>query len=496
MFFLIIFLLLLPTATPAKSTTTFSQSIQLHEGWNLVSLNVMPGGRDRYRMLVMADVLDPAHPWFTTSKCRIFSQYDRESFYPNTYLRTEEWHTEWAYYFYSSDERTWHIEGIDKVYLRNFEIRPGTTWDANRRIPVRPIHAWFFLGYPLRKPIPVASIPKLPGIRTGHPADYAYCSPLHDLIWERTDDGGYTYSNLRIVKDDEGRVYIPSAHDPGKAIDQIGVLKPGEGYLLGFYCEPGAEYLFDAWRKVDEQAFDQPLDTEPDIEKTVHFRFNRRTNWSYPVVIDTLDLALCHLEDGDEIAVFCGDLCVGAAVYRERFPLVIAAWQKDQATSFMVTDGYIPGYPMTFVCYDRSENREVALIAYMANEPQQDNPIAPRYGVFGQGFYARRSFLDGILWVRPLPETLRVSQNYPNPFNASTVFPLELPQRSRVRIDVFDISGRKVWTVSAGVQNAGWPKVHYNASRLSSGVYFYRVTAEGLERGGTYQDVGKMLLLK
>jgi hypothetical protein len=47
-----------------------------------------------------------------------------------------------------------------------------------------------------------------------------------------------------------------------------------------------------------------------------------------------------------------------------------------------------------------------------------------------------------------------------------------------------------------GVQNAGWPKIGYNASALSSGMYFCRVTMEGLERGGKYQSVGKMVVLK
>ena len=51
-------------------------------------------------------------------------------------------------------------------------------------------------------------------------------------------------------------------------------------------------------------------------------------------------------------------------------------------------------------------------------------------------------------------------------------------------------------TIHQGIENAGWPKIRYNASALASGMYFYRVTAEGLERGGHFADVSKMLLLK
>ena len=193
--------------------------------------------------------------------------------------------------------------------------------------------------------------------------------------------------------------------------------------------------------------------------------------------------------------MFDGDFCVGAVVYNGEFPLVVACWEDDIATP-MELDGYIDGNPMTFIWYDASENAEIEFELPPTTMSKEDDPVAPQSSGFGLGLYARRSFMDGISTVNHLPKEFKVSQNYPNPFNASTVFPLELPQRSRVRIDIFDVTGRKVWTVSAGVQNAGWPKVHYNASRLSSGVYFYRVTAEGLERGGTCQDVGKMLLLK
>jgi len=98
--------------------------------------------------------------------------------------------------------------------------------------------------------------------------------------------------------------------------------------------------------------------------------------------------------------------------------------------------------------------------------------------------------------VIQLLQTFRLGQNYPNPFNAQTVIPLELPQRSRVKIELFNLRGQSLGVIHEGIENAGWPRIRYNASALSSGVYFYRVTAEGLEKGGMYQNVGKMLLLK
>jgi len=76
------------------------------------------------------------------------------------------------------------------------------------------------------------------------------------------------------------------------------------------------------------------------------------------------------------------------------------------------------------------------------------------------------------------------------------VIPLELPQRSKVTIELFNLRGQSLGLIYEGTENAGWPKIRYDASALASGVYFYQVTAEGLEQGGKYQNVGKMLLLK
>ena len=97
----------------------------------------------------------------------------------------------------------------------------------------------------------------------------------------------------------------------------------------------------------------------------------------------------------------------------------------------------------------------------------------------------------------PLPEEFWVGQNYPNPFNAETVIPLELPQRSQVKIELFNIRGQSLGVIYEGVQNAGWPRIRYRVpGQLASGMYFYRIEMEGLERGGRFADVRKMLLLK
>ena len=89
-----------------------------------------------------------------------------------------------------------------------------------------------------------------------------------------------------------------------------------------------------------------------------------------------------------------------------------------------------------------------------------------------------------------VPVAFSLQQNYPNPFNPSTVIQYELPDASPVRIVVYDLLGREVSTLVNEVQPAGEHTVQFNATRLASGMYLYRMTA------GTFVETRRMLVLK
>lgn len=77
------------------------------------------------------------------------------------------------------------------------------------------------------------------------------------------------------------------------------------------------------------------------------------------------------------------------------------------------------------------------------------------------------------------PGEFRLHQNYPNPFNATTNFQFDLPIQSEVRLEIFDISGRRVATIVNNTLNAGSHQFRWDASALASGVYIARLTAQG-----------------
>ncbi len=88
------------------------------------------------------------------------------------------------------------------------------------------------------------------------------------------------------------------------------------------------------------------------------------------------------------------------------------------------------------------------------------------------------------------PRSFALEQNYPNPFNPTTEIRYQISEVSHVTLNVFDLMGRKVATLVNEVKAAGEYKVEFDARDLSSGVYFYRLTA------GNNNRTKRMVLIK
>jgi hypothetical protein len=115
-------------------------------------------------------------------------------------------------------------------------------------------------------------------------------------------------------------------------------------------------------------------------------------------------------------------------------------------------------------------------------------PVTFRKLTVGGGYLFAATMYNGI-WrrrlsemttaVKPLSSTLPneflLRQNYPNPFNPSTTIKYELPKSSGVRLSVYDMLGREVCVVVKERRDAGVHEAKFEASSLSTGVYFYRL---------------------
>lgn len=95
---------------------------------------------------------------------------------------------------------------------------------------------------------------------------------------------------------------------------------------------------------------------------------------------------------------------------------------------------------------------------------------------------------DGVAMA--VPTEFALGGNYPNPFNASTVIAYQLPTSSHVTLEVFNLLGRRVTTLVDEKQEAGYRSIVWNASEISSGLYFYKLTA------GEFTETRRMMLVK
>ena len=89
-----------------------------------------------------------------------------------------------------------------------------------------------------------------------------------------------------------------------------------------------------------------------------------------------------------------------------------------------------------------------------------------------------------------VPSKFDLSQNYPNPFNPSTKINFDMPKDGLVSLKIYDLLGREVTTLVNEARTAGYYTVEFNATSLTSGIYFYRINA------GEFSSVKKMLILK
>ena len=89
-----------------------------------------------------------------------------------------------------------------------------------------------------------------------------------------------------------------------------------------------------------------------------------------------------------------------------------------------------------------------------------------------------------------IPNEFTLGQNYPNPFNPSTTIDFAITEQGPVNITIYDAVGQAVEELVNDFVPAGAYKIHWDASRLASGVYFYRMEA------GNFVQTQKMILLK
>lgn len=95
-----------------------------------------------------------------------------------------------------------------------------------------------------------------------------------------------------------------------------------------------------------------------------------------------------------------------------------------------------------------------------------------------------------VQYTKMIAAEYSLQQNYPNPFNPSTTISYRIAANTFVTLKIFDVVGREITTLVNQQQAIGEYQTTFNASTLSSGIYFYRLNA------GNYSQMKKMVLIK
>ena len=98
--------------------------------------------------------------------------------------------------------------------------------------------------------------------------------------------------------------------------------------------------------------------------------------------------------------------------------------------------------------------------------------------------------LTGVSENHSHPSVYKLYNNYPNPFNPSTTIRYSVPEASFTSIKIYDVIGNEVSSLVNENKPAGLYEVQFNASDLSSGIYYYTIQA------GSFKETKKMILLK
>jgi hypothetical protein len=160
----------------------------------------------------------------------------------------------------------------------------------------------------------------------------------------------------------------------------------------------------------------------------------------------------------------------------------IAGYAITNGTGDYMIDGIAPGLYSVSVDkmgYHESASKNVNVSYDMMGSP-----------VNGSASFTINSVLSIAVNSAVQPKNYLLEQNYPNPFNPSTTIKYSLPNNGTVSLKVYNLIGQEVATLINMYQNSGDYAVTFNASTLSSGVYFYRLES------GSFNVVKKMMLIK
>lgn len=162
-------------------------------------------------------------------------------------------------------------------------------------------------------------------------------------------------------------------------------------------------------------------------------------------------------------------------------------WMSNNFTIFKTTDGGINWYST------QGADKRIFDITFI------DENVGYAVGIDGKIYKTTNGGgpLTSIEGEDIVVKDFTLNQNYPNPFNPTTTISYQLPFTSQVSLKIYDVLGNEIADLVNDVKEAGRHEVNFNATSVSSGVYFYRLDAAPVEsKENKFSSVRKMILMK
>lgn len=195
------------------------------------------------------------------------------------------------------------------------------------------------------------------------------------------------------------------------------------------------------------------------------------------VPASVVDINGAALEADDELALFTpSGVCAGRLVW-DGANAALAVWEDDPMTE--AVEGFIAGDPMTYAVWDASEaveyGRDLGSIFVTYDDEHTASEVYEPEAIYQASSI---SVAVPVTAEEASPSVFALEGNFPNPFHASTTIRYQLPEPSRVTIEVYSLLGHRVGVLVDESRPAGTHEVEFLASSdLASGVYVYRLQA-------------------
>lgn len=170
-------------------------------------------------------------------------------------------------------------------------------------------------------------------------------------------------------------------------------------------------------------------------------------------------------------------------------------YNKNMRSIYIGKEGTLLAGALDSIYYSNNYGISLTSISYQLKDMNYVTEITTDinniifFGTYIEGLY-EIDLITGIDDEINLINKYYLSQSYPNPFNPITKIKFSIPQSEVIQIKVYDVLGKEIQTLLNEYKTTGSYEVDFDASSLSSGIYFYRMIS------GSYSETKKMILLR